>query len=143
MYENKQLFDFMLRRVQEVGTIYGLKRPQAFGRWFAEMYFQNPRDIFISDGSGDAKVDLFFNVTNGKSNEHCIINTKFTETYNSLAPVAFYNEINAFWQAFANQGNRGSYLSSIVRPELRPHYKKLFQHYGEGRAHLLFVTNSR
>lgn len=143
MYENKQLFDFMLNRIGEVGAQYGLKRPQAFGRWFAEMYFQDPQNIFISDGSGDAKIDLFFNTTNGHDVQHYIINTKFTDKYNALAPVAFYNEITAFWGAFANVGNRGTYLSEIVRPELRPHYKKLFEHYDQGRAHLFFVTNSR
>ena len=126
MFENKQLFDFMLRRIHEVGNVNGLKSPQAFGRWFAEMYFKNPHDIFISDGSGDAKIDLFFNSTNGQNTEHYVVNTKYTEKYNSLAPVAFYNEINAFWQAFANEGNRETYPSSIVREELRPRYKKLF-----------------
>lgn len=143
MYENKQLFDFMLRRVQEVGSSRGLRSPQAFGRWFAEMYFENPQNIYISDGSGDAKIDLFFTASNGKNVEHCIVNTKFTEKYDALAPVAFYNEINAFWQAFANEGNRASYLSNIVRQELRPHYKRLFQHYDQGSARLYFITNSR
>jgi hypothetical protein len=141
--ENRELFDFMIRRVKEVGAANGLKPPQAFGRWFADTYFQKPRDIFIPDGAGDAKIDLFFNTVNGKNIEHCVLNTKFTEKYNSLAPVAFYNEINSFWQAFANSGNRQSYLSNVVRPELRPHYKKLFKHYDEGSANLFFVTNSR
>jgi hypothetical protein len=59
MYENKQLFDFMLQRVREVGASNGLKPPQAFGRWFAAMYFENPQKIYISDGAGDAKIDLF------------------------------------------------------------------------------------
>lgn len=143
MYENKQLFDFMLRRVHEVGASKGLRSPQAFGRWFAEMYFDNPQNIYISDGSGDAKIDLFFTTSNGKGVEHCIVNTKYTEKYDALAPVAFYNEINAFWQAFANEGDRATYLSNIVRQELRPHYKKLFQQYDQGSARLYFVTNSR
>jgi hypothetical protein len=47
MYDNKQLFDFMLERVHEVGVTKGLKDPQAFGRWFAEMHFPSPRDFFI------------------------------------------------------------------------------------------------
>lgn len=143
MHDNKQLFDFMLRRVHDVAADNGLKAPQAFGRWFAEMYFQNPHDIFISDGSGDAKIDLFFNTTNGREVRHCVVNTKFTEKYGATAPVAFYNEVTSFWQAFANKGNRGSYLASVVRPELRPRYKKLFQHFEEDRADLFFVTNSR
>src|SRR6266516_6607226 len=86
VYENRQLFDFMQRRVREVGAANGLKVPQAFGRWFAEMYFQNPHDIFISDGSGDAKVDLFLTTTNGNRAEYCVLNTKYTEKYNALAP---------------------------------------------------------
>jgi hypothetical protein len=60
MYEQKQLFDFMLARIEDVGSEYGLKVPQAFGRWFASMYFDNPNDFSIPDGSGDGKVDLFF-----------------------------------------------------------------------------------
>jgi hypothetical protein len=143
MHENKQLFDFMLQRIREIGNKNGLKPPQAFGKWFAEMYFQNPHDIFISDGSGDAKVDLFFWTSNGKESRHYIVNTKFTEKYNALAPVSFYDEVNAFWRAFANTGNRDSYLSKVVRPELRQRYKKLFQHYDDGRAQLFFVTNNR
>lgn len=143
MYENSQLFEFMLRRVGAVGDENGLKPPQAFGRWFAEMYFQSPHDMYIADGAGDAKIDLFFSTKNGSSTEHCILNTKFTNKYNSLAPVGFYNEVIAFWQAFANDGNRAAYLANIVRPELRPRYKKLFQYYDEGNANLFFVTNSR
>jgi hypothetical protein len=37
--------------------------PQAFGRWFAEMYFDKPQNFSISDGRGDGKVDLFFQTT--------------------------------------------------------------------------------
>lgn len=143
MYENRQLFDFMLARIRDVAANKGLQLPQAFGRWFADMYFQSPHDFFISDGGGDGKVDLFFQTTNGSETDHCVLNTKFTERYNSPAPVAFYDELTRFWQAFANKGNRETYLSSIVRPDVRPHYKRLFQRYDEGRARLIFVTNSR
>jgi hypothetical protein len=123
MYEDKKLFDFMLDRIAEVGQINGLKKPQAFARWFADLYFQNSRDFTVSDGSGDAKVDLLFNCNDGKSIQHCVINSKFTEKYNSLAPAAFYDEITAFWQAFANKSNRPNYLSSVVRNDLRARYK--------------------
>jgi AIPR protein len=142
IYEQKQLFDFMLDRIEDVGSKNGLKLPQAFGRWFAEMYFDKPQDFVISDGSGDGKVDLFFQTNNGKDIEHNILNTKFTKNYGTLAPVAFYDEINRFWQAFANEANQKEYLS-VVRPELRPKYKKLFTYYKEGNAHLFFVTNHR
>jgi hypothetical protein len=143
MYEQKQLFDFMLARIEDVGSENGLKVPQAFGRWFAGMYFDKPHDFSIPDGSGDGKVDLFFQTTNGKEVDHYILNTKFTHKYNAAAPVAFYDEINRFWQAFANKANRNEYLTSVVRQELRPKYKKLFDYYDNGNAQLFFVTNHR
>ena len=143
MYENKQLFDFMLGRVRDVASTNGLQMPQAFGRWFAEMYFPSPRDLFISDGSGDGKVDLFFQTTIGMDVQHCVLNTKFTEHYNAPAPVAFYDELTRFWQAFANCGNCVAYLASVVRPDMRRHYKRLFQLYDNGQARLFFITNSK
>src|SRR5450631_4040641 len=59
VYEQKQLFDFILDRVEDTGAENGLKLPQAFGRWFAGMYFDKPQHFSIADGSGDGKVDLF------------------------------------------------------------------------------------
>lgn len=143
MYEQKQLFEFMLGRIEDVGSEHGLKAPQAFGRWFAGMFFDKPHDFSIPDGSGDGKVDLFFQTSNGKEVDHYILNTKFTHKYNAPAPVAFYDEINRFWQAFANKANRNEYLTSVVRQELRPKYKKLFDYYDNGNAQLFFVTNHR
>jgi hypothetical protein len=87
MYEQKQLFEFILDRVEDTGAENGLKSPQAFGRWFASMYFDNPQNCFIPDGSGDGKVDVFFQTTTGKEVDHYILNTKFTEKYN--APEAW------------------------------------------------------
>lgn len=142
MYEQRQLFDFILDRIEDTGSENGLKSPQAFGRWFAGMYFDKPQNFFISDGSGDGKIDLFFQTTSGKEVDHCILNTKFTEKYKAPAPVAFYDEINRFWQAFANKANRDAYLS-VVRTELKPKYRKLFDYYDNGNAHLFFVTNHR
>ena len=142
MYEQKQLFDFILDRVEDTASNNALKLPQAFGRWFASMYFDKPQNFFISDGSGDGKVDLFFETSDGRSVDHFILNTKFTEKYNASAPVSFYDEINRFWQAFANKANRNSYLS-VVRTELRPKYRKLFEYYDAGNAQLFFVTNHR
>jgi hypothetical protein len=142
MYEQKQLFEFILDRVDDTGAENGLKSPQAFARWFAGMYFDNPQQFASADGSGDGKVDLFFQTSNGKAVEHCILNTKFTEKYNAAAPVAFYDEITRFWQAFANKANRDAYLS-VVRTELKPKYRKLFDYYDNGNAQLYFVTNHR
>ncbi|MGH9689973.1 MAG: AIPR family protein [Candidatus Acidiferrales bacterium] len=142
MYDQKQLFDFMQERIRDVGAQYGSKPPQAFGRWFAQMYFDNPQSLSISDGSGDGKVDLFFQTNNGNQVSHYILNTKFTEKYGTLAPVSFYDEINRFWQAFVNKANRPEYLN-LVRPEFRPMYKKLFNYRDNGNGHLYFVTNCR
>ena len=142
MSDQRQLFDFMLDRINEVATESGLKPPQAFGKWFATTYFLNPQAFVCPDGSGDGKIDSFFQVTDGKEVQHYILNTKFTEKYAAPAPVSFYDEITRFWQAFANKSNRQSYLS-VVSPELRTHYQKLFSHYDDGRAFLFFVTNHR
>jgi hypothetical protein len=142
MYEQKQLFDFILDRIEDTASENGLKLPQAFGRWFASMYFDKPQNFSISDGSGDGKVDLFFQTSDGRNVEHFVLNTKFTEKYNAAAPVSFYDEINRFWQAFANKANRDSYLS-VVRTELKPKYRKLFEYYDNGNAQLFFVTNHR
>jgi hypothetical protein len=141
-YAQKQLFDFVLERVEDTASENSLKLPQAFGRWFAGMYFDKPQKFSISDGSGDGKVDLFFETTDGQSVSHFVLNTKFTEKYNAAAPVAFYDEITRFWQAFHNAANRDAYLS-VVRPELKPKYRKLFDYYDAGNAELFFVTNHR
>jgi hypothetical protein len=133
----------MLDRIQDTGAENGLRLPQAFGRWFAEMYFEDPVDFRYADGPGDAKVDLIFTTSNGKEVRHHILNTKFTEKYDSTAPVAFYNEITALWRAFKNKSNRHNYLEAMVRKELRPEYLKLFEHFDEGRAQLYFLTNSK
>jgi hypothetical protein len=45
MYQQKHLFDFILDRVEDTASENGLKRPQAFGRWFASMYFDKPHLI--------------------------------------------------------------------------------------------------
>ena len=138
----RQLFEFMLGRVKEIAAESGLKAPQAFGKWFATTYFANPQDFFCSDGSGDGKVDSFFQVTNGKEVQHYVLNTKFTEKFDRIAPVAFYDEITRFSQAFKNKTARDQYLD-LVRSELKQRYKKLFQYYDDGLVELLFVTNHR
>lgn len=142
MHDQRQLFDFMLSRVQEMSVEDGLKPPQAFAKWFAKTYFLNPQKYFPSDGGGDGKVDSFFEVSDGNAVRHFLLNTKFTERYDALAPPSFYDEITRFWQAFANKANRKAYLS-VVRPELRQRYQKLFTYYDDDRAHLLFVTNHK
>jgi len=142
MHDQRQLFDFMLDRIAEVGMESGLQQPQAFGKWFAQTYFLGPQKYFCSDGSGDGKVDSFFEVSDGDHVRHLVLNTKFTKKYDAPAPVSFYDEITRFWQAFANKSNRQSYLS-VVRPELKQRYQRLFTLYDDGRAQLFFVTNHR
>src|SRR3712207_6409183 len=85
--ERKQLFDFMVGRVKETGRQSGLKDYQAFGKWFLEMYFLNPQNTFVSDGSRDGKVDIFFTTHNDKVVDHHILNTKYTEQYDKTAPA--------------------------------------------------------
>lgn len=137
------LFDFMLERVRETQKLYLDEEPQAFGRWFAELYFTSPRDIFVSDGSKDGKIDLFFTTDNGKTVMYHVLNTKFTREFNKIAPPAFYEEIKYFWQAFENRTARAAYLEKAVKPELRSKYRQLFERYDNGAVELMFVTNHR
>lgn len=141
--EKKDLFEFMLERVKDTGKQHALAEPQAFGRWFLNMYFRDPHDVVISDGAKDGKIDIFFTTHNGTTVTHHVMNTKFTSDYNKMAPEPFYEEIAYFWRAFENKESRGAYLSKAVRAELRPMYKQLFAAYDAGAAHLMFVTNHR
>src|SRR5262245_34453834 len=142
--QNKSdLFQFMLERVKDVQKQHIDSEPQAFGRWFAELFFLNPREIFISDGSKDGKIDLFFRTDSGNTVMHHVLNTKFTKEFNRIAPPAFYQEIKYFWHAFENRTARAPYLEKAVKSELRPRYRQLFREYDNGTAELMFVTNHR
>lgn len=141
--EKADLFDFMLDRVKDTSMTEGLREPQAFGRWFLNMYFRDPHDVFISDGSKDGKVDIFFTTHDGHAVTYHVMNTKFTCDYNKLAPVAFYEEVTYFWHAFNNVDSRETYLQKAVKLELQPKYRQLFEAYDDGRAKLMFVTNHR
>lgn len=141
---NKQeLFDVIIDRVNEVSMLEGLKKHQGFPRWFASMYYLDPQGMFASDGSHDGKVDFFFTTNDGKTVKHHVINSKFTETYNKLAPPAFYEEIAYFSQIFKNSDQRDNFLSNAVKPELRSRYTLLFDRHDEGEAELVFITNCR
>lgn len=48
--DKSDLFEFMLDRVKETQKQHLDAEPQAFGRWFAEFFFMNPREIFVSGG---------------------------------------------------------------------------------------------
>src|SRR6266852_1163216 len=141
--DKSDLFGFMLERVKETQKQHLDAEPQAFGRWFAGLFFMSPRDMFVSDGSKDGKIDLFFTTHNGKSVLHHVLNTKYTWEFNKLAPPSFYQEIKYFWQAFENRAARAGYLEKAVKQELRPKYRHLFERYDNGAAELMFVTNHR
>src|SRR5258708_5268326 len=141
--DKSDLFHFMLARVKETQKQHVDGEPQAFGRWFGELFFMSPRDIFVSDGSKDGKIDLFFATDNGKNVHHHVLNMKFTKEFNKIAPPSFYQEIKYFWQAFENRAARAAYLEKAVKQELRPRYKQLFERYDNGAAELMFVTNHR
>lgn len=141
--DQKHLFDFLLQRVKETSQQSALPEPQAFIKWFTELYYERALGNSVPDGSNDGKVDYFFKTLDGDTVEHHVINGKFTAKYNNPAPAKFYDEIICFWQAFENKANREAYLESNVRPRLRDEYRNLFGHYDEGRARLMFVTNFR
>lgn len=142
--QNKRdLFDFMLERVKQTQKEHLEAEPQAFGRWFAELFFGKPRDLIIADGPKDGKVDLFFATDNGAAVQYHVLNTKFTKEFNKIAPPAFYQEILYFAHAFENETARAAYLEKAVRSELRPHYRKLFERFDDGMAELMFITNHR
>lgn len=141
--QKSDLFQFMLDRVKDTHSRHLDGEPQAFGRWFAELFFMNPQDLFVSDGSRDGKIDLFFTTHNGHSLLHHVLNTKFTKEYNKPAPPSFYQEIKYFWHAFENRVARAGYLEKAVKQELRPQYRRLFERYDNGAAELMFVTNHR
>jgi|SRR5579859_100498 len=143
MYEKSQLFKFMIDRVGEVGQEHSLAKPQAFARWFANLYFDHTQDVFVSDGTKDGKVDLFLSTHDDETVRHFAINSKFTSIYNEGSPNSFYDEIARFRNAFANKGARRAFLEKTIRPELRSRYRTLLERYDAGKAHLLFITNHR
>lgn len=141
--DKSDLFQFMLDRVRDTQKRHLDAEPQAFGRWFTELFFTKPRDIFVSDGAKDGKIDLFFSTDNGKTVLHHVLNTKFTREFNKIAPPSFYQEIKYFWHAFENRAARAAYLEKAVKQELRPRYRQLFERYDNGAAELMFVTDHR
>ena len=140
--EPRELFELMLERVTEIKNEFGLKDYEAFARWFADLYFENPHEHNIPDGSRDGKVDLFFKENGAGAIDHILVNSKFTRTYGKTAPPNFYDEITGFCSAFKNKQARDGYIKG-VRPELRVPYRKLFRHFDNGEAHLFFVTNRK
>jgi hypothetical protein len=139
--QRNELFDFMIKRVDGTSKETGLRNPQAFVKWFANLYYPGNQNFFAADGSKDGKVDCFFDTNDGRKVERHIINSKFTEEYNKTAPAKFYEEISHFYTIFNNQENRLEHLERAVKPELRNRYRKLFEAYDDGDGKLVFITN--
>lgn len=79
MYETRDLFDFMIDRIKSVQNQTATHDYHAFGRWFAQLYFQEPKDLSTWDGGGDGKADVVFKTeTDGELRYH-VLNTKFTK----------------------------------------------------------------
>jgi hypothetical protein len=140
----KDLFRFMLARVKDVANISLLKEPQAFIRWFLTLYYDLPpgASVTISDGSGDGKVDGFAKRLDGTTTRDVLVNSKFTGTFDQIAPVKFYDEIIRFGRAFEDTSVREEYLQT-VKKSFRDRYELFFERYDEGLADLVFVTNHR
>jgi hypothetical protein len=104
-----------LNQIKHIGDANGDRPPQAFGRWFSNMFFPGIVKIGIPDGSGDGKVDVLVMCQVRETVRYHILNTKYTSDYDKGAPVQFYDEITRFWQAFENRANRNEYLANSVR----------------------------
>jgi len=136
--QRKDLFDFVVSRVNKLAQEDGIPTYHAFSKWFAEFYFQNIDKIDVYDGTGDGKIDI---VVQNKKGNIFVINSKYTEEYSRNTPVSHYDEIVSFWQAFKNEDQREDYLQNVVRKNLRDKYSKLFRSYNDGKVKLFFLTN--
>src|SRR3989338_1136557 len=143
MEQRRDFFDLMIKRVKQTAAEHGDKLPQAFARWFAQIYLGRSSEPYVSDGTGDGKVDVFITIQRPRSVRYCVVNSKFTQEYDKSSPVSFYDEITRFWQAFENKANRRDYLNNAVRSPLRNKYNAFFKHYDEGQVDLFFVTNHK
>lgn len=140
----KDLFDFMLARVRDVANISFVDEAHAFSKWFLTLYYDLGPDaqIKISDGAGDGKIDAFFRRVDDRKVTHVLVNSKFTKSFDQIAPPKFYDEIVRFRRAFDDTEAREAYLES-VRANLRDQFKVFFDQFDDGKAELIFVTNHR
>lgn len=135
----KDLFDQMLISINDLANEENEKPHRIFGKWFSQLYYPNFKECFISDGRGDGKVDFIPEFKKGKKLIHAVINSKYTETYDKLAPPEFYSEAMDFYNFFHNKKNRDQAIER-VRDGLRKKYLLLFEEYDEGDLELLFIT---
>ena len=108
--DKRELFDFMIDRVKYTQRETGKAESQAFGLWFLGMYFQNPQNIFVSDGSQDGKVDVFFTTDDGHTVTHHIINTKYTREYNKQAPAHSTRKLLRFGKSSKTRPDAKAFL---------------------------------
>ncbi len=83
VFEKKPLFEFMLQRVKETSQMKGLNEPEAFGKWFIDMYYLSPRDVFVSGGSKDGKVDTFFTTDDGIAERNVLVGSPTHQIFRS------------------------------------------------------------
>ncbi len=142
--DRKELFKFMIDRVSDVASLSFLDEPRAFTKWFLTLYCDlGPGvPIKISDGAGDGKIDAFTEKSVAGSTRSILVNSKFTETFDQIAPPKFYDEIIRFRRAFEDSEARQEYLDT-VKVSFRDSFEVFFDRYDEGLADLIFVTNHR
>jgi len=141
--DKKYLFDIIIDKTKELSVKESISTDAAFQKWFMNMYFQNPKDIIISDGSRDGKIDSFCKVMDVDTFSSKIFNSKFTKNYDKQAPPEFYNEIIAFNKVFVNSDSRSKFLEKYIKKDMKNHYKILFDQFDKGNAELFFITNYR
>lgn len=139
--DKKYLFDIIIDKTKELSLKDSISTDAAFQKWFMNMYFQSPKDIIISDGSRDGKIDSFCKVMDVDTFSYKIFNSKFTKNYDKQAPPEFYNEIIAYNKVFVNSDFRSKFLEKYIKKDLKNHYKILFDQYDKGNAELFFITN--
>jgi hypothetical protein len=140
----KDLFDKMIQSITVTANendLHGANH-KALGIWFSELYFPNFKNCHVSDGRGDGKIDCITYFQKGKKIFHAVINSKYTETYDKLAPPAFYSEAVDFHNFFANKNNRSNAIGR-VRQALRRHYEPLLEDYDENELELIFLTTCK
>jgi hypothetical protein len=139
--DKKFLFDIIVEKTKNIGIKESIALDAAFQKWFMNMYLQNPKDIVISDGARDGKIDSFCKVIDIDTVSYKIFNSKFTKHYDKQAPSQFYDEIIAFNKLFVNSDQRSTYLQNYIKKDMKNQYKILFDVYDKGNGNLFFITN--
>jgi hypothetical protein len=139
----KDLFESILEAVSKRSIEMGEPEHKAFIKWFSDIFFYGKQNVFITDDTGDGRIDAIVEMSTYYGKRYAAINSKFTKNYRTTAPVSFYNEIVAFRSNFINKANRDSFLENSIRSALRGTYKKLFKNFDDGLVDLYFITNHK